>query len=177
MTSSSPRHDVIDEMRINRRHDIASPGLDIRKKANQRLAVVAFGKALLVHQPFAFRIVGQQKSVGRHEFDLRRIGPARQQRLQNARRGRFADRDRTGDADDIGNLAVLGAEKSLRRFEQALRRRDIERQQARQRQIDCDDLFDRNRIVAAISVVQIVDRERHRRIGAQAAHSARLKCR
>jgi len=32
-------------------------------------------------------------------------------RLQYARRGGFADGDRAGDADDIGNLAVLGAKK------------------------------------------------------------------
>ena len=77
------------------------------------------------------------------------------------------DRDRAGDADDIGHLAVFGAEKPLRRLEQALRRRDIEREQARQRQIDFDDFFERDRIVERFEPRQIVERQRQRRIGAQ----------
>ena len=87
--------------------------------------------------------------------------------LQHARRRGFAHGDGARDADDVGNLAVLGAEKALRRLEEALRRRDVKREQARQRQIDFDDFFERDRIVERFQPDEIVERQRQRRVGAQ----------
>ena len=162
------RHDVVGEVRIDRRGDIVLAGLDRRQEADERRAVVALGKALAVHDALPDQLgVRVQKAVGRDELDLRRVGPARQQRLQHARGRRLADRHRAGDADDIGHLAVGGAEEALRRLEQPLRRRDIEREQARQRQIDRDDLVERDRIVGRLQLAQIVDRQRQLRVGAQ----------
>ena len=134
----------------------------------QRRAVVALGKALAVHDALPDQLgVGVQEAVGGDELHLGRVRPARQQRLQHARRRRLADRDRAGDADDVGHLAVGRAEEALRRLEQPLRRRDVEREQARQRQIDGDDLVERDRIVGRLQLAQIVDRQRELGVGAQ----------
>ena len=65
-----------------------------------------------------------------------------------------------------GTLPSSAPEEALRRLEQPLRRRDIEGQQARQRQIDGDDLVDRDGIVGGPELAQVVDRQRQRRIGA-----------
>ena len=107
------RNDVVGQMRIDRRTHRPPPGLDVAQERQQRRQVVALRKALLLHQalPLEHRI-GKQKAVGRHQIDLRPRRPARQQRLQHARGGRFADRHRSGDADDVGHLAVLDAEKA-----------------------------------------------------------------
>ena len=162
------RHDVVDEVRIDRRGDIALARLDLGEEADERHAVVALGEALALHQPVALELgVGMEKAVGRQQLHLGRVGPARQHRLQHARRRRFADRHRAGDADDVGHLAVVGAEEALRRLEQPLRRRDIERQQARQRQIDRFDLLERDRIVGRLQLAQIVDGQRQLGVGAQ----------
>ena len=155
-------------MRIDRRNDIAPTRLHIRQEADQRRSVIAFGKAFFLHQAFAAQHrIGAQEAIGGHQLHFRRIGPARQQRLQHARRRRFADRDGAGDADNIGHLAVVRAEKPLRRLEQALCRRDIKGEQARQRQIDGDHFVERNGIVHRLQLAQIVDGEGELRIGAQ----------
>jgi hypothetical protein len=108
----------------------------------QRRQVVAFGKALLFHQPFALEHgVGIKETVGGEQVDARRVRPARQHRLEHARGGRLSDRNRAGHADDVGKLDVLGAEEVLLCPEQALRRCHIKREQPRQRQIDVLDLL------------------------------------
>ncbi len=99
--------------------------------------------------------------------DLGHVGPARQQRLQHARRGRFADRDRAGDADDVGRLGVLAAEEALLRAVQPLRRRDVKRKQPRQRQIDLLDLRHVEPVVQRAQPRHLVRRQRHRRVVAQ----------
>ncbi len=89
--------------------------------------------------------------------------------LQDAGGGRLADRDRAGDADDVGDLdLVLGEEEALRRLEQPLRRGDVEREQARQRQIDRDDLLEGDRIVERLQPQHLLRRQGERRFGAQA---------
>ena len=47
------RHHVVGEMRIDRRARRPAAGLDVGEKAQQRRQVVAFGKALFLHQAFA----------------------------------------------------------------------------------------------------------------------------
>jgi hypothetical protein len=155
-------------MRIDGRLDMAAASLDVREKAQKPVGVIAFRKALPVHEvfPLEFRI-GKEEAVRCDQFDLGRIRPARQQGLEHAGGGRFADRNRAGDADDIGNLAIVGAQKSLGRLEQALRRRDVKRQQSRQRQINGDDFFQRNRIIDRLKPFQVVNRQGQGRVGAQ----------
>ena len=88
-------------MRVDGRGDIVLARLDPREKADERRAVVALRKTLAVHDPCADEFgVRVQEAVGRDEVDLRRVRPAGQQRLQDARGRRLADRDRSGDADD-----------------------------------------------------------------------------
>ena len=82
------------------------------------------------------------------EIDLRAGRPARQQFRQDAGRGRFADRDRTGDADDERRLdRVVDIEEALALLEQDLRGLDMGGQQPRQRQINAADLVEIDRIV------------------------------
>ena len=155
-------------MRIDWRLDIAAASLHVGEKAQQRAVVVTFREALLVHKArFLERLVGQEEAVRRDELDFRRVRPARQERLQHARRRRLADGDRAGDADDVGDLAVFGAQKTLRRLEEPLRRRDIEREQARKREIDLDHFFERDRIVQRLEARQILISQGERRVGAQ----------
>src|SRR5215467_4615212 len=111
-------HHVIDEVRIDWCARRPPPGLYIRKKTQQRRQIITFRKSFLFHQAFAFKnCVRIEKSIGGDEVDLRHIRPARQQSLQDARRGRLANRYRTGDADDIRHLGILGAEETLLRAE------------------------------------------------------------
>jgi hypothetical protein len=80
----------------------AAAGLDIRQEAQQGPQVVALGEALALHQAFALENdVGIEKAVSGDEIDLRNIRPARQQRPEEARRGRLAHRDRARQADDV----------------------------------------------------------------------------
>ena len=154
-------------MRIDRRARRTSAGFDVGEEAQQRRQVVALGKALLLHQAFAFQDrVRIKKSVGGDEIDLRHVRPALEQRLQHARGGGLAHRHRAGDADDVRHLAVLGAEEALLRFEQALRRRDIERQQPRQRQVDLLDLFHVEPVVQRAQARHLLRLQGHRRVGA-----------
>ena len=155
-------------MRVDRGLDGAPPGLDVRNEPKKRGAVVAFGKALLAHQLFLLEhVVGEQEAVRRHELHAWRVRPARQQGLHDAAEGRFARRDRPGDADDVGDFAVGGAEETLRRLEQALRGGDIEGEQARQRQIDRDHLLQRDRLVDGAQANEILAGQGQRRVGAQ----------
>jgi hypothetical protein len=52
----------------------------------------------------------------------------------------------------VGHFPVGRAEETLRRLEQPLRRRDVEREQPRQRQIDRDHLVERDRIVGRLQL-------------------------
>ena len=162
------RRHVVDQMRIDRRPRRPPPGLHVGEEAQQRRQVVAFRKALLLHQAFALEDrVRIKKAVGGDEVDLGHVRPARQQRLQHARGGRLADRHRAGDADDEGHLDVFGAEEALLRAEQPLRRRHIERQQPRQRQIDLLDFLDVEPVVQRAQARDLFRGQRHRRVVAQ----------
>ena len=91
------RHDIVDQMRINRRAHRPAPGLDVGEERQQHRQIVALGKALFLHQALPLKHgIGKQKTVCRHQVDLGPRRPARQQCLQHARGGRFADRDRAG---------------------------------------------------------------------------------
>jgi hypothetical protein len=95
-------HHVVEEVRVDRRARRAAAGLDIRQEAQQGPQVVALGEALALHQAFALENdVGIEKAASGDEIDLRNIRPARQQRPEEARRGRLAHRDRARQADDV----------------------------------------------------------------------------
>ena len=146
----------------------AAAGLDVGEKAQQRRHIVAFREALLVHQTFAVEHrVGVKKTVGGDEIDLGHIRPAGEQGLQHARGGRLADRDRAAHPDDVGHLDVLGAEEAPLGAEQILRRRNVERKQARQRQINLLDLRNVEPVMHRMQPRDFGRFERHRRVLAQ----------
>ncbi len=162
------RHDVVDQMRIDRRADGRFPALMSARKLNRAVEVVTLRKALALHQPVPFEHrVRKQEAVGGDEIDLRDIGPAGEQGLQHARGGRLADRHRAADADDVGHLGVLGAEEALLRDEQPLGCRHVHRQQPRQRQVDVLHLGDVEPVVERAQLGDLARLERHRRVGAQ----------
>ncbi len=156
---------VIGQMRIDRRAHRVQAGFDVGEKAQQRRQIVALRKALLLHQAFAIEHgIGVQKTVGGDETDLGHVRPAAKQGFKDARRGRFAHRNRAADADDIRHLGVFGAEKALLRAEQPLRRHHIKREQARQRQIDFLDLRHIETLVHRAQPRDLGRLERHRRV-------------
>jgi hypothetical protein len=65
------------------------------------------------------------------------------------------------------DFAVVRAQETLGRLEQSLRRCDVKREQPRKRQIDRDDLIDRDRVMGRLQLAQVIDRERELRVGAQ----------
>ena len=82
-------------------------------------------------------------------------GPARQQRLQDARRRALADRHAAGDTDDERNARRIRTEERGRRRVQVARRADIEIQQPRQRQIDVCHLVKRHALVDADQATEL----------------------
>src|SRR4029077_18604518 len=87
--------------------------------------------------------------------------------LQDARGGRLADRDRARDTDDVGHLRLGGAQEVLLHDEQPLCRRHVERQQAREREINLLDLLHVEPVVQRAHARHLVRRQGHRRVFAQ----------
>ena len=117
------RHDVIEKVRVDRCSCRTPTSLDVGKEAQQRRQIITLREALLLHQAFAFENgVRIKKPIGRDQIDLGHIRPACQQGLQNARRGRLANRDRACNADDVRHLGILGSEEALLCPEKPLRR-------------------------------------------------------
>src|SRR5262249_62382022 len=78
---------IIDEVRIDWRARRASPSLYVRQKPQQRREVVAFRKALLLHQAFTFQDgIRKQKSISCNKVNLWHVWPSRQQCLQHTGR-------------------------------------------------------------------------------------------
>src|SRR5262249_27046839 len=71
------------------------------------------------------------------------------------------------NADDEGRDAVARAKEFSRRIVKALRRRDIQRQQARQREVYLYDFVERDRVVQRLEPRQVVVAERERRVLAE----------
>src|SRR5271165_3926035 len=161
-------NNVVSEVRVDRRSDLGLARLDRRQEPDERAAVVAFRESLAVHDALTDQLgVGVQKAVGGHELDLGGVRPARHQGLKHARRRGLSDCDGSGDPNDVRHFSVAGPEKPLRRLEQTLRRGDVEREQAREGQIDRDDLVERDRVVVRLQLAEVVDRQGELRVGAQ----------
>ncbi|MGY3287411.1 hypothetical protein ACVWWR_003146 [Bradyrhizobium sp. LM3.2] len=162
------RHDVVSQMRIDRRAHMAAAGLDVGEKAEQQRQVVALRKTLLLHDALPLQHgVGIQKSVGGDQLDLGTRRPARQQRLKHAGRGGFSNRHRTGDADDVGHLAVADVEELALRVIEPLHGIDIDRQQARQWQVDVLDFLEIEPVVQRAQAIELARLQGHRRVVAQ----------
>ncbi len=155
-------------MRIDRRPHRASSGFDVAQERQQPRPIVALRKSLLLHQPFAlqhrFRI---EKAIGCHQIDFGPRRPSCEQRLQDARGGRLTHRSRAGDTDDVRHFAVADAEKLALRVIKPLRGIDIDRQQARERQIDFLDLLEVEAVMHRTQLREFAGLQRHRRVVAQ----------
>ena len=91
-------------------------------------------------------------------------------------RGRFADGDRTGDADDEGRLGLIGqAEETLALGEQHLRGFDMRGQEPRQREVDAPDFVEIDRVVQRAQPLHFVGGQRQRRVGSEVRPFLRRK--
>ena len=127
------RHDVVREMGVDGHGKLGTPGLGLRKERDQSPEIVAFGKALAVHDPARLENVpGVEKPVGRHQVNLRVIGPASQQGSHDAGRRAFPDRDAAGQADDEWRLGHRRVQEGGGRPVQRLARVDMEVEQPRE---------------------------------------------
>ena len=168
MTVDLAGNDVVVEVRIDRRFNAFPAGLHIVQEVQQPRRVEAFGKALAVHQAAALQLrVGMQEAVGGDEVDARMIGPARQQRAQHAGRRALSDRHRSGDAEDVGHVAITAAEEAAGDGVQLLGGGDVQIEQARQRQVDLLHLLHRQIFDQTRQLFQVARHQRHRRVGAQ----------
>src|SRR5690606_37811411 len=92
---------VIDEVGVDRDSDLFLAGFDIGEEVHKAGAIVAFRKALAVHQIAALELgIGIEKAVGGNEIDTRARWPAREQGLQDTGGGGFSHRNRAGDPND-----------------------------------------------------------------------------
>ncbi len=137
-------HDVVDQVRVHRGGRLIGARLDRGDEAHQRSTVIAFRKALAVHDLSTRQLgVRVQESVGGHQVDARMVAEPGEQRLQHTGSGRLADGDAAGHADDERHRpvrALLGlAEELGSGREEALPGGDLQVDQTGQRQID---LFD-----------------------------------
>ena len=122
--------DVVGEVRIHRRRDDRLPRLQLGEELQQPAHVVALGEPLAAHQAARFELgVRVQEPVGGDEVDARMVGPAHQQRLEDARDRALADGDAAREADDVRHVRVQLAEERLGHGVELTGRREPEVQQ------------------------------------------------
>ena len=98
---SAPGHDVVGEVRVERRPHLWRAGLHVRRRtAAAPGGRTTPGKPLRCKQAAALQLgVGVEEAVGGDQLDARGVGPAGEHLAQDPRGGRLADRHRAGDAD------------------------------------------------------------------------------
>ena len=159
---------IVLNVRIKRCRHTTNAGFHIAEEAQQLIGIESLGETLAAHQSAFFQFgIGIKKAVGRQQINARMIRPARKKRFQDTCRRTFADRHRSGDTNNKRHLAVLAAEELQRNGMQLLLRRDIEIEEARQRQINLFDLIDGQLFDNARELFELVRLKRHRRIGTQ----------
>ena len=95
--------------------------LDVTHEVKQLLCVVAFRETFTVHDPTAFEFgVGVEETVSCNQVNLWMVGPTLQQVLQNSGERAFADGNRAGHTDHIGNFRRDSAKKCGRHLVQVL---------------------------------------------------------
>src|SRR5680860_420276 len=140
-------HDVVAEVRVERRTHLFGAALDRGDEAEQGTPVVRLREALAVHQAASGQLgVGEQESVGRHQLHPRGVFPAGEQLPQQASDGRLADGDGSGDTDHERSALRPLAEEVARRAVQLAGARGIEVQQLAQRQVDPGNLVQVQRL-------------------------------
>src|SRR5262245_54347654 len=84
------------------------------------------------------------------------VGPSRQQSLQDARRSALAHGDAARYAYDVWDFLGRIAEEGVSGFVQLLCRVNVKIQQARQRQVNIFDLAERDSLIDAAQLRQII---------------------
>ena len=162
-TTSSPGDDVVDDVAVDRRPDLVGAALQVAQELQQAAGVVALREALALHQAaLGEHGVGVQEPVGGDQVDLRVVGPAGEQRLQDAGERALADGDAAGDADHVRHPRRHRAEERRRHPGEVLRGADVQVEQARQRQVDRGDLVEVDALVDAAQLGEVVLAERQR---------------
>ncbi|SLH43744.1 Uncharacterised protein [Mycobacteroides abscessus subsp. abscessus] len=139
------RHDVVGDVRIDRCAHLLGAGFHLGDEPQQFAAVVALRESFAVHDAAAGEFGGGiEESIRCDQIHTRMVLPAREQGLQHARGGRFADRHTARHADHEGHLPirVFLPEEGGGGREQALPRGDLEVDQSSEREVDLGDLLE-----------------------------------
>ena len=162
-------HDVIGLVGVHRcfHHRLAC--LQRPQEGDHSLAVVAFRKALALHQAARLQHpVGMQEAVGGDQRHPGVIGPASQQRLQHPREGALAHRHAARNADHVGARPHRSAQEVVAHARERLGRTEVQVQKPGQRQVDFHHLGQRDLVVDATQGDQLGLGQCQRRAGAQA---------
>ena len=155
--------DVVHDVAVDRRIDLGDAALQLAQEPQQASRVVALRKPLAVHDAALLQHrVRVEEAVGRHQIDLRMVGPAGQQRLQDASERALADRHAAGHTDHVRHLRCHRAEERRRHPMQVLRRVDVQVEQPAQRQVDGDDLVEVDLLVDAAQLDEVGLAQGHR---------------
>ena len=135
--------------------------LEFAQELEQPLGVVRLGEALAVHDAALLEDpVGVQEAIGGDEVDLRMVGPACEQFLEDAGEGALADGDAPGHTDHEGHLRGERAQEGGAGLVQVLGRGDVEVEQTREWQVHGGDLVEVDALVDATEPDEVVLLER-----------------
>src|SRR6185312_12410486 len=149
---------------------VALAGFELRKKADQRGCIEAFGKAFALHQATIFQDARRkQETIGADEIDARVGRHPGDQFPQNAADGALADGNAAGQSNQIRNFGVRMPEKPRRRLKEILAGREIQVEQTGKRQVNVHYFVDRDDLVDAAQGGQAGFGKQQGRLGAQAA--------
>ena len=162
-------HDVVGLVGVHRCFHHRLAGLQRPQEGDHPLAVVAFGKALALHQATRLQHpVGMQEAVRGDQRHPGVIGPASQERLQHPREGALAHRHAACNADHIGARPHRSAQEVVAHARERLGRTEVQVQKPGQRQVDFHHLGQRDLVVDATQGDQLGLGQCQRRAGAQA---------
>ena len=157
-------NDVVDDVAVDRRPHLGLAALHLPQEPQQAAGVVALRESLAVHDAALLEHgVGVEEAVGRDEIDLGVVGPAGQQRLQDAGEGALADGDAPGHAEHVGHLRSQRPEEGGGHLVQVLRRAHVEVQQPGEGEVDLGHLVEADAIVDAAQVLQVALAQGERR--------------
>ena len=157
-------HDVVDDVAVHGGAHGRAPALQVAQEGEQTPGVVALGEPLALHQPaLEQHRVRVQEAVRRDEVDPGMIGPAGEERLEDAGEGALADGHAAGDTDHVRDPRGDRAEERRRHPGQVLRRADVEVEQTGQREVDRGHLVEVDALVDPAQLLQVGFAQRHRR--------------
>ena len=145
------RDDVVVQVGVDGRADGGGTGFEVGEELEEEALIVAFGEAFALHEAAGFEdSVGIEEAVGGDKVDLLVVGPAGEGRAEDAGEGAFADGDAAGDADDVGDALGRGdTEELLAGIVKVLDGREVEVEEAGERDVDVTDFTEGNLVIDA----------------------------